>query len=406
MKTFFTWVVVGTLMSGCAATEGLRQTSGPQLYEAVSSGGSSAVAVIDARTHATDRHLPLGVPSPDWRHVYAIDGKTLIEINPASGVATRTLDLGAEYQLPPATAAGIPGGLSPDGARLVVERFDRSAGGTPMETHMLVVDTRTLRVSHAVDLRGYLQFDAINDSGTSVYLIEHVVGGEYYVRLYDVQSGTLEPDIVADKRDGNEAMAGLRLSGVASPNGEWLFSVYVRDHAGPFIHALNLNAPYALCIDLPGAGYLDDPSQLRWSLAMDPANGLLYAVNTATGTVLEVASVGGGAPDITQLKHFAVPVVKTGQLKGNNAAVVAGKMLIAGGPSGIAWFETTDLAMQARALAGWNVASVGLSRDGKTLYAVDAAGRIAVIDVGTDKVASTFDPLAGRPMALMRVAST
>jgi hypothetical protein len=47
---------------------------------------------------------------------------------------------------------------------------------------------------------------------------------------------------------------------------------------------------------------------------------------------------------------------------------------------------------------------VGLSPNGQNLYAVGDDGRIAEISMADAAVTSRFDPSAGEPLALMRVA--
>jgi hypothetical protein len=66
-------------------------------------------------------------------------------------------------------------------------------------------------------------------------------------------------------------MAGSRLSGIASRDGQWLYSVYVRPDKSAFVHALSLEDPFALCIDLPGSGYSSNPDEFHWSLAVNAA---------------------------------------------------------------------------------------------------------------------------------------
>ena len=124
--------------------------------------------------------------------------------------------------------------------------------------------------------------------------------------------------------------------------------------------------------------------------------------------------MSGGTPRIIRTEHLAQPgavasLIKTVQAKevGGNTAVVSadGRTVAVGGPSGIVWIDSQTLKVRERALSGWQVASVGLSPDGHTLYAVSEGGRVAVIAMATAKVVTTFDLTGGQPMALMRVAA-
>ena len=194
MKRFATLVFVTVFAGACAATQGPRSSVGDKLYEAVA---GNAVAVVDSSSRATDRRLTLGVPSADWKHLYSISGGALIDTDPLTGAVLGSMQLGAGFRLPPATASGVPGGLSPDGHWLVVESGDQRS------THMRMIDTTTLTVFRRIDLAGDFEFDAVDDTGANLYLIQRLNGREYYVRLYDVASGTLTDNIVVDKSDGN-----------------------------------------------------------------------------------------------------------------------------------------------------------------------------------------------------------
>ena len=301
----------------------------------------------------------------------------------------------------------MPGGLSPNGQWLVVEAFDESANGMPSSTHMLVIDTTTSRVWRKIDLRGYFRFDAVSNDGDRLYLIQHLNGKEYYVRLYDVIGGKLDDNIVVDKSDGNQAMVGTRLSGVATPDGHWLFSMYVREHESPFIHALSLDGPYAFCLDLPGHGYVDSGAEMHWSLAINSDGSHLYAANPATGAVAVISPGANSAPAVLRTARFDKAMSVAGNAAAANAAVVSadGATLVAAGPTGIAWIDTASLRVRAHALADWSVSSLGLSPGEQNLYAIGDDGRIAVISMATTSVSAKFDPAEGRPMSLMRVAA-
>lgn len=395
MKATTALICLFVFVAACAANPAAsRPGAGDKLYEAVSGGHHAMLAVIDSRSHDAERELVLGTPSSDWKQVYTTVETSLVVTDAATGDVVNTLQLGGAYHLPAATANGVPGGLSPDGRWLVVEKFDG------MTSHMLVIDTTAMHIHHQVALAGEFDFDAIDNLATSLYVIQHLDGGRYYVRLYDLAAGALQPGVVVDKTDGNTAMAGLRLGGIPSADGQWLYSLYVREHQAPFIHALSLGSPFALCIDLPGRGYLEDPAEMQWSLAMGPDHSTIYAVNAATG---DVAVVINNA--VSRSARFAVPSATNPQARGANGAVVSDGMLIAGGPAGLTWIDTSSLKVVARSMPGWSISTVGLSPNAKHLYAVNAQGRIAEFTVATRTVDSIFDPLAGTPMALMRVVA-
>jgi WD40 repeat protein len=415
MRGFWTAVCVLVVVAGCGRAPNAPQATGVdyKVYEAASQ--HSNVAVIDSRSHASERTLPLGTPSADWKHMYSVGGAMLTDTDPASGATLHTLRLPGDYRLPPATLSGLPGGLSQNGHWLAVVAFDM-AGNIPSATHFLVIDTTYAGSPRRVDLWGYYNFDAISNDGKRLYLIEFVSSTNYRVRMYDVDLGLMDPTIVFDKSDGSQAMAGLRLAGVASPDGSWLYSIYVREKQGPFIHALTLDAPIAFCIDLPGAGYGSDGGgdAFHWSLALSPDGTRLYAANAATGTVTAInTTTNFSPPTVNRTVHIDMSgptssaLVQNVQAKeiGANGAVLSpdGHTLVTIGVKGINWIDTTTLKLRSRALADWTVWSLALSPDGTRLYALSDSGKIAELSMAGPSLSATFDPRVGIPLALLRV---
>jgi hypothetical protein len=404
------------LAAACGGIPGGQVSAGGyKLYEAASKGDSQQLSVIDSRSHAVERNMPLGTPSANWSHLYSVNGNLLMDLDPQTGKVLYQLPLPSNYKLPSATISGVPGGLSPDGHWLVLESFDTTANGMPSASHFVVVDTTYVQKPQPFDLSGYFQFDAINDGGHRVYLIQYLSDTAYYVRFFNVAGsvGYLDPQIVFDKSDGSNAMAGARLSGVASTDGQWLYSVYVRPDKSAFIHALNLENPLAFCIDLPGTGYNTNPDEFRWSLAMNAAGTHLYAANGATGVLADI-SIDNGSPNtqphiaqITtgQASSALVHEAQAKELGGGSAAMTPdGRTLVIGGKTGLVWIDTASLTATDRQLSSWRVWSVAMSPDGKTLYAIDDAGMIAEVPMAGAHQATTFGGAEGQPLALVRVA--
>src|SRR5262249_53289369 len=138
-----------------------------------------------------------------------------------------------------------------------------------------------------IDLDGDFAFDALSSDGASLYLIENLAtpGLGYKVRCYDLRAGTLLPGAVVDKTAISETMRGTRSTTVVSPSGQWVYSLYLNEAGGPFIHALNLTDRWSVCIFLPKAGKDDWEKQLLWSLAQTQDGRTIYAANGALGTI-------------------------------------------------------------------------------------------------------------------------
>src|SRR6266571_2684255 len=272
-------VFVGILAAGCGPTHGGPPvTADYKLYEAVSSNKSPLVSVIDTRSHASERSLPLGVPSGDWKHLYSIVGGSLVDTDPQTGTTLNTMQLTGVFQLPPATITGVPGGTSPDGRWLVVESYDGSPNSVPTATHMLLINTATSKVTDRVNLVGYFHFDAVSNDGLRLYLIQYLNGKEYYVRLYNINGATgivaevdtsnqFSPQIVRTAKIGTGSSASIgATTAVISPDGKTLVT------AGSSGIVWLDTASLKVRMQALGEWHI-------WSLGLSPDGSMLYAVS-------------------------------------------------------------------------------------------------------------------------------
>jgi hypothetical protein len=404
------------IVAACGRVPGGQVSSGEyKLYEAASTSSAQQLSVIDSRSHSVEFNMPLGTPSPDWSHLYTVSGNALIDIDPQTGTKLQNVLLPGNYELPPATISGLPGGLSQNGHWLVLQSFDQKSSGIVSATHLLLVETSFGKPVQQFDLQGYFQFDAVSNDGNRIFLIEYISPTGYYVRQFDVGIRQLNPTIIFDKSDGGAAMAGLKLSGIPSPDGHWLYSLYVRQDKSPFIHALNLDGNLiAFCVDLPGSGYASNPDAFHWSLALSADATHLYAANGASGTVADISLQSGwpSTPRAARLDTsqtggiFGVQNVEAKELGGNTAAVSPdGKTLVIGGNTGLFWVDTTSLKAKDHRLTDWNVWSLAMSPDGTTVYAVSEGGMIAEVSMAGSHQSTTFGGAPGQPLALMRVVA-
>jgi hypothetical protein len=103
--------------------------------------------------------------------------------------------------------------------------------------------------------------------------------------------------------------------------------------------------------------------------------------------------------------NFLIQNVEAKELASNSSVVSPdGKTLITAGGTGIVWVDTASLVVRSSALEGWRVASLGMAPDGRTLYALSGDGEIAEVAVASASVGARFNPGAGYPIAIMRVA--
>ena len=170
----------------------------------------------------------------------------------ATTSALRQVSIPGKWGIPRVTFNGEVGGLSHDGRLLVLSTTDY---GEPLraKSGFVTVDTRKLAVMRTINLAGDFAYDALSPSGRTLYLIEHFSNTDvlrYRVRAFDLKTGKLLPQIIVDKREPNEPMAGMPAARIATPDGRKVFTLYVSEEH-PFVHLLDTVARVAFCIDLP-----------------------------------------------------------------------------------------------------------------------------------------------------------
>jgi DNA-binding beta-propeller fold protein YncE len=130
---------------------------------------------------------------------------------------------------------------------------------------------------------GNWDFDAL--SGNDLYLIRYMAGGGYQVRLLDLTHPEQGAQIVKDPHESG-TIWGAPFSRLASPDGKYLFTLYIASNGAAMIHELDLATRKARCIDLPGTG--DYNSATSWALALAPGGRTLWAAGAGYGRVVAI----------------------------------------------------------------------------------------------------------------------
>jgi hypothetical protein len=219
----------------------------------------------------------------------------------------------------------------------------------------------------------------------------------YRVVRLDLSDGDLYPVLGRDKSPV-DTMTGTRLLQVASPNGTMLFTLYTEQPpayaagydkteaaAGQpvaFVHTLNLDQGFAICVSLPKALWGGNP--LNEALAVSPDSRWLYVVDMARGVVttldadaLKVArrvevDFGPGSPD--QARATVSP-------DGRALVVARGEQLVV--------LDTATLQPDRIWMMRDTVSGLGFSADGLRLY-VAMPDRVAVVDPSNGREARTI----------------
>lgn len=146
----------------------------------------------------------------------------------------------------PAVVPGQAEGISWDGSRAVVVSTDDPGRFMALSTVGPHAARRT------VAPRGRYLYDGLSVDGNRLFLTqradEHGVPG-YRVLRYDLQTGVLDPHPIVDKAEGETVLVGEPVARAATQ--DFLYTVY-ENGTRPFVHALQSNGDFALCLDLPG----------------------------------------------------------------------------------------------------------------------------------------------------------
>jgi DNA-binding beta-propeller fold protein YncE len=343
--------------------------------------------------------LPLGVPGATWdRLVTVTPGRpnSLIEdltVQPGFGGPLRTID--GTWRLPTVGLDPMPVGVSADGSTIVL--VEDRADAAPATMSRFAIVERSLRSQpRIIELPGAFDFDALAPDGSILYVAEHVPGplaGRYQVRAIDTATGRMRDEIIVDKRNIGQEMAGWPIDQELRPDG-MVLTLY-RGAEYPFIHALSSVEAWAVCIDLPSRGMDDAQAMADWGVVATPDGRSNLAVNATVGIVVDVHPTEltiRRAVEFEPSARRGFTLAKFGHAPAGTVGrrVVAapdGSAVFAAGARGIVRIETADLAVTGRALEGIAVDAIAVTPDGATLFAlVRDGGRIAQLDAATGEV--------------------
>jgi hypothetical protein len=176
---------------------------------------------------------------------------TLAAVSTRDGSVSRWLYLRGSYGIPAVAWDWSTGGLARNGRRLLLI----SAPGAKW-TRFVVVHPRTMKVRSRFKLRGAWAFDALSPGGSLLYLIQYrgrpnVLNQSYAVRAYNLNTHSLYPGAIVDRREPDEKMTGQPVTRVEGGDGVWAYTLYSRTGKRPFVHALDTGHRRAFCVDLP-----------------------------------------------------------------------------------------------------------------------------------------------------------
>lgn len=260
MKRLAALLVFAFVLAACGGT--VEETAPPA--SAPRQAALPAVLVESPKPY----ERPGGIEAADGRSYYALAGRELRRFSTLTGKITDTYRVGRGWTL---------AGVSATGEWVALQRG---------ETQVLVLDATAGTIAHRVRLDGDFRVETVSAAGDFLFLQQDFVDGSYAVRGYDLAAGGLIEGSLGTK-GALVKMQGLASQVVASPEGDWLLTLYVNTQTNTaFVHALNLIERIAICIDMPPpCEECDGATLTQWSLALAPGGRTLYGANPAAGRV-------------------------------------------------------------------------------------------------------------------------
>jgi hypothetical protein len=194
-----------------------------------------------------------GLSKGDFRYL-ALPASRTTEVQVVStetGNVLRHMRVKGIWGIPLVAYDGTAEGLFPNGRTLLLAQNLYDGQTLRTTTAFTLVDTRRMKVSRRIQLKGAFTFDAVSRNGRYLYLIEYMSPEDpssYRVRVYDLAGRGLLARIVSDKQSWATDMRGLPIARTWKSN--WAYTLYGAN-ARPFIHALDTQAISAVCINLP-----------------------------------------------------------------------------------------------------------------------------------------------------------
>jgi hypothetical protein len=330
-------------------------------------GQRGPLTAIDTVTGRQAYTLPPGIASADGR-VYVTASQRAHRLT-----TVRTYDARTGHPLRSHTYRGggwTLAGVSANGRYVaLLDAFSKRGVAT-----IDVLDSRFGKPAHTITLKGSYDVDAVSNDGRSLFLIQYLRNG-YLVRYYDVVRRSLAARVLTEK---SAPMQGLAWDAVASPDGHYLLTLYLRGDGAGEVHTLDLRRGTAVCIDLPRG---DASAMQQYALSLSPDGRTLFAANP---TLRLVATVDLRTRRVTRVVHFHTHAIAATQSQlaaashdGRTVYFTSGGRLFA--------YDAAYRRVRGPYRIGASVAGLAFSRDDRSLLVVGVDRRVVWFVAATGK---------------------
>jgi hypothetical protein len=315
----------------------------------------------------------------------AANGRTFVSALPIKG-GTRVIrfdaSTGALRSAWPVRSSWTLAGVSSTGRWAGLVRIE-DRGRT---TRFAVVDVLHRRIIDRVRLRGTFELETLSADGQRLFLV-HYRSSDYVLQLYDLNRQLLRANPIRSKDPDETKMTGTAARAVATRDGHWLLTLYLKSDGTAFIHALDLRAGAPHCIDLPGSS--QDFGRLgAYALVLSPDGGTLYVANPLLGRVaaidlrrLEVARTISFAARRT--RGFDRGLGPVGAISRN------GRTLYFSGPNSVWAYDTAYARVRGPYRHPGQIAGLGFSPAGHRVLVLRGDGTRMFLDAATGRTLRT-----------------
>lgn len=241
---------------------------GHDLYAVRPNGVFGEVVVDDVRTGRPRYMLPQGI----------VGGHLLVH-QEQGGDGLTWFDAYTGRQVAAASGPGFGQlsltGVSQDGTRAVLFR------STKAQSRFAIVAARAPTRIVALPSENW-GFDTL--AGSKLYLLHYMKNG-YEVRLYDLARNRLVARPLKDPHESS-LIWGTAWSRVTSPDGRYVFTLYLGQDGGAMVHELDVRRATARCVELAGSG--DFNLGTTYTMQLSPNGKTLWAVSPGFGRVIGI----------------------------------------------------------------------------------------------------------------------
>jgi hypothetical protein len=345
-------------------------TPGSRYLKVHTNGEHGPLRVFDVVARRQVASLPPGLTSADGRRFVTV--RTIRKTQ--TFVTTYALPRGnrlSERQL-----AGRHGltAVSRDGRRVVLVLI----GGPSRTTTFEVLDRG--RLTRVVRLRGAYEVETLSPDGRRMFLV-HWRDNSYSLELYDFGTGRLRPTPTFEE-GAAEKMVGQAWRAIASRNGAWLLTLYLKGNGG-FVHALDLRRGIGHCIDLPV--HTQNLSLGASGLALSPDERLLYVVTPVLGRVFTIDLRGPRLARTARFESWLGPD-EVGFGMSPNAAVSPNGRTVYFNGNGLVWaYDAAYGRVRGPYPAGRIVMALAFTPDGRRVVAFGGDGKSRALNAATGR---------------------